>query len=246
MHLLLAEDDKVSRDLLRRIIESEGHTVTLSTDGDEAWKQLTAPDTSFDACVFDICMPAVSGLDVVERMRGHDTLKRTPVVMCSAVADRPTVQRAVALGITHFVVKPYSRAVMLDKLRQIRGQLADAFSLEPSDAVCKRLGIDADLHREMVGSVVEEATDWARQLRSAAARTEFEKLFIRGRGIKGSCLSIGVRGAAQKLDPVATLLQHFLEAPEVPPHPFPREQMEGMLVELEREVHNVRQRLKAA
>lgn len=214
MHLLLAEDDKISRDLLRRIIESEAHTVTLANDGDEAWALLQKMGKSFDACVFDICMPQISGLELVERMRADDGLKRLPVIICTAVHDRATVQRAGALGVGHYVLKPYSRTVMLEKLRQIRAarQDDDATPMEAASAVCSRLGIDADFHREMIGTVLEEANGFARDLRAGGG--EYPKLFIRARGLSGSCLTFGLKSAAGRLDQIETVLQVLIGAKE--------------------------------
>ncbi|MGH7997442.1 MAG: response regulator [Opitutaceae bacterium] len=214
MHLLLAEDDKISRDLLRRIIESESHKVTLAHDGEEAWAQLLKVGPDLDACILDICMPQMSGLDLVQRMRANDALKRLPVMLCTAVHDRATVQRAAALGVAHYVLKPYSRSGMLEKLRQIRAAKQDdsCGAIEEPALVCRRLGIDSGFHREMVSTVLEEALGFLRELH--ADQPDFSKLFIRARGLNGSCLTFGLRRAAQKLAQIEGLLQSLSASPE--------------------------------
>jgi CheY-like chemotaxis protein len=221
MHLLLAEDDKISRELLRRIIEGEAHSVTLAENGADAWRELSENPARFDAVVFDICMPTLGGIELIEKMRANEDLKRTPVILCSAVSDRSTVQKAVALGVTHYVVKPYSRALMSEKLRQIKAALpprpvapspAELGVIEAKEAVCQRLGIDSDTYREMVGSMLEETTDWAWDVRASTGRDAIEKAFIRGRGIRGSCLSIGLTRAAKLIDALEKPLESFLQA----------------------------------
>lgn len=247
MHLLLAEDDKISRELLRRIIEAESHTVTLAEDGAEAWRLLTESPRSYDAVVFDICMPTVSGMELTEKMRARDDLKKTPIILCSAVSDRLTVQKAIALGVTHYVIKPYSRALMHEKLRQIRAMLPPRDEVgvhEPIEVVCRRLGIDADSFREIVTSTLDEINAWAADLRTASGAEAVEKCFIRGRGLRGSCLTIGLKRAAQMMDGVEKPLQASLAASDPATATLPKEAIEQQLAELEAEGLAVRAKLR--
>ena len=82
MNILIAEDDDISRDLLRRILEREPeYTLTLTSDGEKAWAQLTDPAQRFDLGIFDLMMPRLSGLfwyDVRDAT-GNFTLRGTQV-----------------------------------------------------------------------------------------------------------------------------------------------------------------------
>lgn len=245
MHVLLAEDDNISRDFLCHIIESGSHKITPAPDGTEAWKQLTESGNSFDACIFDICMPKLSGIQLVERMRAQESLKRIPVILCTAVHDRATVQQAAALGVAHYIIKPYSRAVMLEKLRQISAaakQQEDVDPLESPEAVCKRLGIDMEFHREMLGNALREGEGFSADLHSTAP--DLENLFMRARGLKGSCLTFGIKAAAKRLDQIETLLQKATTAPESVPDCATRLQSLGD--ELDRDITALRNWLGSA
>jgi DNA-binding response OmpR family regulator len=243
MHLLIAEDDKISRDLLRRIVESEGHTAVLAPDGEAAWRRLNAGEEPFDAGIFDICMPEAGGLDVLERMRAHDDFKKIPVILCSAVSDRVTVQRAAALSVAHYVIKPYSRAVMLEKLRRIRENITGISELESSEIVCQRLGIDPETHREMMSSVIEDGQSWSKSTREARDKLAFQAMFVRARGLKGSCLSMGAKGLATKLDTAEAALQALADMPEpYPDHAL--EQLTALVTDIDREIETVRHRSK--
>jgi CheY-like chemotaxis protein len=246
MHLLLAEDDKISRDLLRRIVESEGHSVVLAPDGESAWLRLTSKDQPFDVAILDICMPGAGGLEVLERMRNSEDHKNTPVILCSAVSDRSTVQRAAALSVTHYVIKPYSRAVMLDKLRRVRESLGGPSEMEAVDIVCQRLGIDAGTHRDMLASVIEDGLNWSQEARAAREKDQFQASFVRCRGLKGSCLSMGAKGLAGKLDAVEASLQALVDHTEQPHPELAIEQLQALLSDLDREMEIVRQRSKLA
>jgi len=207
MHILLAEDDRTSRELLRRILESEAHTVELATDGEEAWKLLQNPDHPFSVCLLDICMPAVSGMELVERMRGEERLRGIPVILCTALRDRETVRKAAGLGVKHFIIKPYSRTLMIEKLQEIGQTLESPSLVEETAFVCRRLGIDPATYREMVESLLADAAECAARLREPAAPAEQDKLVIRVRGIKGSCLSLGLPKLAEKFRRVTELFE---------------------------------------
>jgi len=244
MHLLIVEDDKISLELLRRVIESDAkHDVTLASDGEEAWGMVSDPERKFDACIFDIFMPKMSGLDVVERMRATERYRTTPVILCTAVQDRATVRRAASLAITHYVLKPYSRALMLEKLRQVRAALGDMDVLEDPSVVCKRLGIEADMHRVMLKNLLDDIAAWSQELRSAADPAELQKHFIRGRGIKGSCLSLGALRIARQCNAIEGVLEEFLARPV---DPFPREKVDALLADLDREIGRAGEQVKAA
>ncbi|HEY3755799.1 MAG TPA: response regulator [Opitutaceae bacterium] len=250
MHLLLAEDDKISRELLRRIIESEAHSVTLAENGAEAWRQLSENPGKYDAVVCDICMPTLGGIELIEKLRADDDLKKTPVILCSAVSDRLTVQKAVALGVTHYVVKPYSRALMSEKLKQIKAALpvksaqTEAGIIEAKELVCQRLGIDSDTYREMVGSIIEETTDWGWDLRASTGREAVENAFIRGRGLRGSCLSSGLKRAAKLMDVMEKILESYLTATDPAKATLPQGTIDSFLTELDNECAAIRSKLR--
>ena len=98
---------------------------------------------------------------------------------------------------------------MLDKLWQVQATLGNINPLEDSSMVCQRLGIDVDMHRAMLKALLDDIAGWSAQLRASAGLAELDKLFIRGRGIKGSCLSLGAPRIARHLatidDPAGSL-----------------------------------------
>lgn len=192
MNVLIAEDNRISRELLKRMIEAGGrHAVAVVEDGEEAWNALSKPDSAFDVCILDIYMPKMSGLEVIEKVNQDLRLKHTSIVLCSSADDRVTVQRAMALGVTHYIVKPYNKALVLDRLDQVAAEFEASRMLEDPKSVCERLGIDADLHRQLLEALAVDVLDWCALLRAARAADEAQALHIRGQGIRGSCLSLG-------------------------------------------------------
>jgi two-component system chemotaxis response regulator CheY len=205
MRILVAEDDRISRELLRRMLESEGkHTLALACDGDEAWKLLLDPDQAFDACITDIQMPGLDGLELATRIRAHDRLGRLPIVLCTAANDRASVQRAAGLAVNGYIVKPYTRHRVMDQLLRIEASQAGPApsapgQLEDEAVICERLGIDAETRRTLLQSMLGDLREWLAQLRAHADGAGRAPLVLRAAGFKGACLSLGAARAAQQL-----------------------------------------------
>ena len=63
-HILLADDDKATRDLVKRALESEGHNVEVTQDGTEALEKLKSHGAAVDVLVSDVHMPGIDGIDL--------------------------------------------------------------------------------------------------------------------------------------------------------------------------------------
>ena len=66
-NILLADDDKATRDLVKRALESEGHTVEITQDGTEALEKLTGSPSAFHLLVSDVHMPGLDGIELARR-----------------------------------------------------------------------------------------------------------------------------------------------------------------------------------
>ena len=66
LKILLAEDDRNLGMILKAYLDANGHTATLCTNGDEAWKALGL--SHFDFCIFDISMPLMDGFAVMDEI----------------------------------------------------------------------------------------------------------------------------------------------------------------------------------
>ena len=114
--VLIADDASFMRQMIREIIEPEGHEVVgEATNGIEAvdlFKQL-APDL----VTMDIVMPKRSGIDAVKRiLADHPT---ACVVMCSALGQESLVMEALQAGARDFIVKPFKPDSVIATLSKV-------------------------------------------------------------------------------------------------------------------------------
>ena len=115
MHILVVEDDRPLARILRKSIESSGHTVDIVGDGDEALR--VARTRAHDALVLDLQLPRLSGIEVCRRLR--DDGNAVPIIMLTArgtVADRI---EGLDVGADDYLPKPFSLAELQARLRAL-------------------------------------------------------------------------------------------------------------------------------
>jgi CheY-like chemotaxis protein len=200
MKILIAEDDRISRLLIQRILEADSsHSLTMVNDGEEAWDQLNSSSEPFDVCLLDIMMPRLDGLGLITRMRNTYRFKATPVILCTALNDRNTVQRAALLSVSQYIVKPYTRANVVEKIHLINSNLTGARAIEDSGVVCARLGVDPDMYRTLLESLVQDMNEWLELLQTTRSLSGQQAVLVKLNGLKGSALSMGARTLAAQL-----------------------------------------------
>lgn len=102
--ILVADDASFMRQMIREIIEAEGHEVVAeASDGVEAVEGFKEHHP--DLVTMDIVMPRRSGIDAVKCIRELDA--GATIVMCSALGQESLVTEAMEAGATDFIVKPF-------------------------------------------------------------------------------------------------------------------------------------------
>ncbi|MCH7709497.1 MAG: response regulator [Myxococcales bacterium] len=102
--ILVADDAAFMRQMIREIVEAEGHEVVAeASDGVEAVDQFKAHHP--DLVTMDIVMPRRSGIDAVKGILELDST--ACVVMCSALGQETLVTEALQAGARDFIVKPF-------------------------------------------------------------------------------------------------------------------------------------------
>jgi two-component system, cell cycle response regulator len=108
--VLVVDDDAVNRLLLSRALEREGHQVRAVTNGLEAVRALH--DGPFDCVLLDVLMPEMDGYQVLEHIRSDPKLRRTPVIMISALDDLESIVRCIELGADDYLPKPFDPVLL--------------------------------------------------------------------------------------------------------------------------------------
>ena len=115
-HVLVVDDDPVIADLVAFRLGRLGLQISVETDG-EAGLAATR-ELRPDLVVLDWMMPRMNGLEVCRALRADTdpALARTPVVLLTAKAQEPDLERGFAAGATDFVTKPFSTRELVSRV----------------------------------------------------------------------------------------------------------------------------------
>ncbi len=115
--ILVADDDPLVRMLAQETLESAGFRVDEAADGREAWERLL--EGRPDLVLLDVLMPGEDGFDVLRRIRAHEGLGRTPVLVITALDDLDSIEQAYRLGATDFATKPLNWTILAHRIRYV-------------------------------------------------------------------------------------------------------------------------------
>jgi len=108
--ILIADDDGVSRKLLRRLLERDGHEVRAAANGSEALELFSADE--IDIVLLDVVMPELDGITVLERLKATPGANHVPVIMISAVDETDSVVRCIEIGADDYLAKPFNSVIL--------------------------------------------------------------------------------------------------------------------------------------
>ena len=111
--VLVIDDEEVMRDILGTLLEREGYSVRLASNGQEGLDQ--ARSLPFDAVIVDVMMPGTGGLEVLDELKKHD--EDLPVLMITAYASMESAIEAMKKGAFDYITKPFKNDEVLVVLR---------------------------------------------------------------------------------------------------------------------------------
>lgn len=144
MKVLVVDDDRTTRFLLRRALVAEcGCEVTEARDGLEALDVLAK--VRFHLVILDVQMPVLDGLETLRALRDAADIKATPVVMLTAERNESVVQQIIGLGVLDYMTKPLVPARIVERLRRVMRWIAAEGEpgLDPAAAVGRRHALEA-------------------------------------------------------------------------------------------------------
>ena len=113
--VLIADPSTTMRKIIRRSLSAVGiDSATEATDGDEAIKLFKSGN--FELVLTDWEMPGRNGLEVVAAIRKTDS--NVPIIMVTTSAEKSRVLEAIEVGVTDYLVKPFTADTLREKLKR--------------------------------------------------------------------------------------------------------------------------------
>jgi two-component system chemotaxis response regulator CheY len=122
LKFLVVDDFSTMRRIVRGLLKEMGcNNVEEAEDGAVALAMLKAG--KFDFVVSDINMPNMNGFDLLKAIKAEDSLKHLPVLMVTAEARKEDILLAAQSGAAGYIVKPFTKATLEDKVQKIMQKL---------------------------------------------------------------------------------------------------------------------------
>jgi len=123
IEVLLADDNREFTNLLAEYIsEQDDMTVSgIAYNGEEVLEMIDNASKIPDVLILDIIMPHLDGLGVLERLREMNQTPQPKIIMLTAFGQENITQRAVQLGASYYILKPFDMEVLVNRIRQLVG-----------------------------------------------------------------------------------------------------------------------------
>jgi CheY-like chemotaxis protein len=116
-HILLIDDEEQIIDIEQQILERLGYKVTSKTDSQEALEEFAAQPEKFDLVITDMTMPKMTGDQLARKLM--DIKPDISVILCTGFNETITEQKALAMGIDKFVMKPIVKDELAKTIRNV-------------------------------------------------------------------------------------------------------------------------------
>lgn len=115
--ILLVDDDPAILDMLKQSIETLGYQVTAFQSSRKAFDEFKSAQTNYDMVITDMTMPEMTGFELSKQIFKQDP--DMPIVLCTGYSELITKEKAQAIGIKAFIMKPVLLEVLSRTIRQV-------------------------------------------------------------------------------------------------------------------------------
>jgi CheY-like chemotaxis protein/HPt (histidine-containing phosphotransfer) domain-containing protein len=124
IRVLVVDDGEINCEVARRILNGHGAVVSLATNGQEAIDWLVKHPSKVDLVLMDVQMPVMGGIEATRLLRLMPAFAHLPIVALTAGAFKSQQDAAHAVGMTHFISKPFDVPSTITLIQRLTRQAA--------------------------------------------------------------------------------------------------------------------------
>jgi PAS domain S-box-containing protein len=202
LRILLVEDNRINQRVAVRMLEKEGHQVTVAEDGKKAL--LAVEQNTFDLAFMDVQMPEMDGYDTTAAIRAREqaTGRHLPIIAMTARAIKGDRERCLAAGMDDYVSKPVTYDELRRVLQTVRASPTFPLAFDETAAL-SRVDGDVGFLRELASLLAEDAPQLLTQIGDAVAAEDAVRVEKTAHRLKGALIpfcSAAAFEAAQSLE----------------------------------------------
>jgi two-component system sensor histidine kinase RpfC len=234
--VLVADDNPVSRNALRAILERADYQVHVASDGEEALAVLARGRPAFEVIVLDVQMPGRSGLDVLRAYRFIYPQSGAPVVMLTGDPSTSVRDACVRSGAAAFLHKPVEPRELLETLSRLRARgAAEQPRSAPREAGAvaerpprqrlrldetildglRRLGRDPSFLGTLVNGFIREGGQSLARVEQALTAGDRDRFLDAVQALRGAAGDIGALEVASLCERIQEVAQERLASPRL-------------------------------
>lgn len=172
LRVLVIEDDAMTRMLLKTLLLRGQHQTLEAASAQEAFMILA--QTKVDLVLIDIRLPDMSGVELAKYLKADLFTQHTPLIICSAVADRDVVVQAAALKVAGYLLKPITGEKLYQKLAEVGPRMVPV--LGPPQESARRLGLGMVDFRRLLSAFLDEGQEILQGLYTAVKGADSQQI----------------------------------------------------------------------
>lgn len=224
LRVLIADDNKINRLVMSKVISGAGGIAILAATGDEALDILS--DGKVDLALLDVNMHGLSGIETAQlyKFTAPDG-QRVPLLAITADGSADTKAQCLQAGMSAFLVKPVRTAILLDAVRSVlSGRIAAAAEIIPTSAVkvASRLDHQAIAELESLGGpefVNQLVSDFKHDclvslssMTAALALQDVKRFRFEAHSISSTAGNLGARSLQKMCSPLSRIGENVFRA----------------------------------
>jgi two-component system chemotaxis response regulator CheY len=123
LKVLVVDDQSSMRAVTRMALEKIGVRLIHEAENGQVALQ-KAVGQPLDLIISDFNMPEMDGLGLLRAVRGHPAVRKLPFILITGRGDRELVVTAAQAGVNNYLVKPFTEAMLREKMEQVMGKLS--------------------------------------------------------------------------------------------------------------------------
>jgi len=115
------DDSRTLRIMMGRLLKDAGYQIGEAGNGAEAWAELSSSPAKYELALVDWNMPVMTGIELVRKLRADRRFAPLRIVMVTTETELSQMSVALEAGANEYVTKPFTKDMLLDKLRMVAG-----------------------------------------------------------------------------------------------------------------------------